>query len=392
MIQRPVDQITKADLEGLVREQVAEDRTLEFKSQLPGGSDGEKKEFLADVTALANTLGGDILYGVEESEGVAGAVRGVAIANLDAERLRLEQIIGSGIQPRIAGMRIEVIAGFERGPVVILRVPPSWRGPHMVSFQGASRFYGRTSAGKFQMEHEQIKDAFLAAEVWPERFRRFRTERLTKVGAGQTPVSLPPGAPLTIIHLMPMSSRVVIEPAAAKARQARFESVWRSHDSRFNVDGLLNFHRAGGAGEPLSYGYCQVFCRGGMIECVDAGQLVGDVERKMIPSVDFEGDLGRVIQGYVTGLHELEVPLPYVLSISMLRVQGFEMAVGRRARHFNHTPIDRSDLILPEVLVEDAAANVLRVLRPVFDGIWNAAGYPFSFNYDDDGNWKPDSS
>ena len=36
----------------------------------PWGSDQEKEEFLADVSSFANTMGGDLIYGIEEENGI----------------------------------------------------------------------------------------------------------------------------------------------------------------------------------------------------------------------------------------------------------------------------------------------------------------------------------
>lgn len=386
MIPKALEQIAKADLEALVRERVPESRTLEYKSKLPGGSDADKREFLADVSALANTLGGDIVYGVEEQDGAASAVVGVSVPNFDAERLRLEQVLLSGIEPRVDGIKIEKVDGFPQGPAVLIRVPQSWRSPHLVSFQKAGRFYGRTSGGKFQMEHEQIRDAFLNAELWPERFRRFRSERLAKIKGGETPVRL--GArTLTIVHLMPMSTRVLLDPRGIAERRADFETIWRSNYARYNVDGYMNYHLAAGGTD--SFGYCQVFRSGGAVECVDAGQLAdGGDDRKLIPSTAFEKDLANRVAGYLKGLRALEVAPPYVLSVSMLGVRGFEMAVSPRYHRGTRTTIDRDELILPEILIEDVTTDALKLLRPILDAVWNAAGYSGSLNYDDAGEWR----
>jgi predicted HTH transcriptional regulator len=45
---------------------VAESRVLDYKERLPGDSDADKREMLADVTAFANSAGGDLIYGVKE--------------------------------------------------------------------------------------------------------------------------------------------------------------------------------------------------------------------------------------------------------------------------------------------------------------------------------------
>ncbi len=60
----PFADIRLQHIEDLIEHQVPESRNLEFKRQLPGNSDSEKKEFLADVTAMANSGGGDIVYGM----------------------------------------------------------------------------------------------------------------------------------------------------------------------------------------------------------------------------------------------------------------------------------------------------------------------------------------
>src|SRR5438045_1937376 len=43
---RQLEALTEADLQSLVDNQVAEDKALEFKRELPGGSESAKKEFL----------------------------------------------------------------------------------------------------------------------------------------------------------------------------------------------------------------------------------------------------------------------------------------------------------------------------------------------------------
>src|SRR5208282_6134552 len=104
MIPREFDAITKADIDSLVVNAVAERRTIEYKQQLPGNGDEEKREFLADVSSFANAAGGDIIYGITEQRdekdtptGIPEKAEGLANVNADAEKLHLEEIIRSGI-------------------------------------------------------------------------------------------------------------------------------------------------------------------------------------------------------------------------------------------------------------------------------------------------------
>ena len=66
MIAPTLNQIDESAIEALKTNTVSESKTLEYKSQLPGGTDAEKKEFLADISAFANTREGDFVFGVEE--------------------------------------------------------------------------------------------------------------------------------------------------------------------------------------------------------------------------------------------------------------------------------------------------------------------------------------
>ncbi len=66
MILRAVNDITENDLLALISDGVAEGRSIDYKRELPGNSDGDKKEFLADASSFANTEGGDLVFGMLE--------------------------------------------------------------------------------------------------------------------------------------------------------------------------------------------------------------------------------------------------------------------------------------------------------------------------------------
>src|SRR5579871_5859355 len=157
MIEKPFDEIHKADVDALVADKRAERRSLEYKSELPAGADDAKREFLGDISSFANSGGGDVLYGVTDERdgngqptGVPLEARGISGINETAELLRLESFIRDGVAPRISGVQMKAIAGFTLGPVILVRVPRSWTAPHMVTFKNLSRFYARNSAGKYQ--------------------------------------------------------------------------------------------------------------------------------------------------------------------------------------------------------------------------------------------------
>jgi predicted HTH transcriptional regulator len=150
MIAAKLDQIDESAVEGLLFNAVSESKTLEYKSVLPGLSDAEKKEFLADVSALANTRGGDLVYGIAEDKGVPTDIPGVVILDPDRDTTRIESLINSGIRPRIR-YETKLIRRAAKDPVFLIRVQHSWNGPHRVEYAGHNKFYAR----KFNV---QIRD------------------------------------------------------------------------------------------------------------------------------------------------------------------------------------------------------------------------------------------
>ena len=212
MIPKEFEAIGKEDIEVLVANAVFEGRTIEYKEQLPGGTDEDRREFLADASSFANAGGGDLIYGIREKRdangkptGLPEAAEGLAGANADAEKRRLEEMLRSGIDPRVPAIRQKHIDGFPAGPVIVLRIPKSWAAPHMVTFKNLSRFFSRTSAGKQQLDVREVRAAFAASESLGDRMTAFRSDRVAKLLASEGPLPMEPN-PVVILHLLPVSA------------------------------------------------------------------------------------------------------------------------------------------------------------------------------------------
>jgi hypothetical protein len=53
-------------------------------------------------------------------------------------------------------------------------------------------------------------------------------------------------------------------------------------------------------------------------------------------------------------------------------------------------PIDRDILLVPEEIIqeyENDIGNIGKIMKPIFDTIWNSTGLPGSFNYNNKGEW-----
>jgi hypothetical protein len=374
LLVKPLDAIVEADLQSLIDNKVAEAKSIEYKSLLPGPTDAEKREFLSDVSSFANTIGGDIFYGILESSGVPTELRGMQVEDSDALKLRLEDIMRHGIQPRIAGIALHVVPLQSSAKVVIIRIPRSWAAPHMVSFQNYSRFFGRNSAGKYQLDVTEIRAAFLLSENASERIRGFRADRLVRIRSGDTPVPLKEGAKI-VFHMIPLGALerpTSLSVASLKAVDLQPMAV-SSWSYRLNFDGALGYSHQS---------YLQVF-RNGVLESVE-GLLLDDGK---IPCIAYEKELLDVLSQYFSIGKRIGVDPPSLVMLSLLGVRGYTMATGQPFSGEDRHQIDRQDLLAPPAIIEDYQCDPPEVMRPAFDSIWNACGYPRSLNYDKSGKW-----
>lgn len=369
-------------LQSLIDNQVRESRQIEYKEKLPGPSGADRREFLADVSSFANSSGGHIIYGMKSNSGLPIEPCDVGEENLDAVTLRLENLARDGIDPRIPGLSIRPVPLQKGGHAVVIWIPRSWAAPHMVTLEGLSRFYGRNSAGKYQLDVSELRGAFVASETGQEKLRRFRLERIALIEAGETPAPLS-GGPRLVLHIVPFGaiqgvSAYDVASLASIPNEIRplYDNGW---SSRHNFDGFLTY-----TGEPEATSYVQVF-RDGTIEAVDTRILEG---KQYIPSILYEQQLMDRLSKYLDIQRRLGVTMPVIVMLSLIGVKGYTMGVDP-GRFFNASlrPIDRDVLLVPEIVIEEFNIDPSQTLKPAFDSIWNAAGWSGSMNYNDAGKW-----
>jgi hypothetical protein len=383
---KKVDEINEQDLQELVEQKFAEWKSVEYKEQLAVGSESERKRFLSQISSFANASGGYLIYGVRAKDGVPEEVTGMEIANPDGEVLRLEDMARAGIRPRIPGLSIRDVTVRTNRTAIVIRVPKSWAVPHQVVFNGEFRFYSRASNGKYVLDVEELRSLFSLSETTAEQIRKFRAERLGLMVAGETPVAMNDGAK-TVLHIIPTGA---FDPAA------RFDLLPLTEQSELlepihpggwsapthNFDGIYTHSRD----KEASHSYLQIF-RNGIIEAVNTSMLKPEADgRKLIAGTPFENTLRKILKKYFEIQRKLGVEPPVVIMLSLLDVKGYIMLAGTHRAFDTSHPIDRDTLLVPEVLVENMEESVDKILKPIFDAVWNACGWPGSINYEKSGN------
>ena len=389
MILKDIAAIAEKDLKSLIENSVLEQKTLDYKRSLPGNSDSEKKEFLADVSSFANASGGDLIYGISQDNktGIPTKLEGLEILNADQVVLRLESLIRDGIEPRIPSVTFRPILLSDSKIALIIRIQKSWNSPHRVGFKGYHKFYSRSSNGKYELDVGELRTAFTLSETIFDKIKRFREDRISRINANETPIPFYENAKI-ILHLIPV---IAFNPAqrydidqVADSPQLIAPIYCRGYSYNYNLDGFLTYSQGQ---ENLSHSYVQLF-RNGIVEIVEGLLLKPDKGQLLIPSVAYEDELIRELPRFLSVLRSLKVELPIFLFLSLVGVKGYSMATGGLF-YRERSSIDRDVVALPEVIVENYSEGAERILKPCFDSIWNACGLSRSQNFDQSGKWMP---
>lgn len=146
----------ESDLQSLVDNKITESLSLEYKSSeaLSFSEEKHKKEFIKDVSAFANSEGGALVYGIVEEDHFPKQLDdGVDPKVITKERI--EQIIHSGIRPKIAQLHINQIKLNNSENVWYVITVPQSDTAHQVTDH---RYYKRYNFLSTPMEDYEIRD------------------------------------------------------------------------------------------------------------------------------------------------------------------------------------------------------------------------------------------
>jgi hypothetical protein len=396
MLDKPLEQIGIADLQQLIADNVQEGKAIDYKrvmyrldsrksldSPKTDDKDVQREEFLKDVSSFANTIGGHLIIGMAEEKSIPTDILGVPLENHETEILRLHELIDQWIEPRISCS----IYAVETEPgkyVLVVRVPQSLVSPHRVVYQNRfGQFWARNSKGAYAMDTSELRRAFTLSETLFEQIKEFRRERTRLVLNGETPVQIADGAAL-ILHLIPLDSfaaRLDFSVDILKRNSSHiFALKALGRAQRVNIDGIV----ISPGGGTIQSGYTQIF-RNGVIEAVlgNITKPINNGQGMLLTIGIIQTALLNSLGEYLQPFQGLGIRPPVWCFLTLTRVKG--AGIQSDADFEEKLPIDRDNLYLPEVLLDDLSVNITKVLRPLFDMIWNAAGWEKSWNVTPDG-------
>lgn len=396
LFDKPITQIIEDDIQKLIVDQRAEDKTIDYKEALPAGNDEARKEFLFDITSFSNTDGGHIIFGMQEIQGLPSKVIGLGRIDADKIILGLEQMLRTGVQPPLT-IESTAVPLANGGVAIVMRIPKSWNPPHQVTFKNASKFYARASAGKYQLDVNDLRSIFLLSSTIADRMRNFQADRIAKIVVNDGPVPLMDGGAL-LLHVLPLSA-FSASPAfpITKANSGDFPTIGDKIPLRTEMtfDGLL---MTSNAQEPPTPQRAYVMVsRTGTVEAVHSSiaRKDGHTDRAYLILQWLEVRIIRSTRTYIQSLAKLGVEPPIAIMVGLTGVKGmhfiahvppgtsalYDLPSAAATRDQFHA-IETLLNIIPQTDHETA-----KILRPTLDHIANAFGLPESPFFDSNGEY-----
>lgn len=388
-----LETITKGDLESLIGT-APERKRREYKRELPGGGDS-RKEFVADLSAFANSEGGDIFFGISEDRQshTPASIQGVAVNDAESQIAVLENVLRDSVRPRLPRLAFHIVRLYNDRGVLVIRVGESYLKPHQSMLD--HRFYARNTNGKYILEVSELADIVSRRESLPTRMRQFRRDRVSMIRTLPEDMPSPIDAESKlVVHYMPEQSfgrfdvvdvgRLADPAFRNKIRAVPVNNV-NGLSYRPNIDGFMYMN---GRSDTEFKWYTQIFCDG-TVEFVNGITFMNRiskgrefhpnwVEQDLFCSFLFVqqvyetlGIQGRVsIFASAVGIRDHTITLGEGRLSLALAFTGHSSTIGRDPALFNEVTVDS--------MQEDEKLS----LRPIADQLSRAAGLSHALSYE----------
>jgi hypothetical protein len=401
-----LNDLTPADIQGLIDSEIAEGLRFEYKSELPTDQSDDKRKFLYEVAAMANSAGGDIAFGIVDREGpdgqntgIASKLSGLKFPNVQKVIEPLTNLIRDCITPRLAGVTMQTVS-CEDGDVLVIRIPASWNKPHMVTIGKVDKFYMRTAIGKAPMSIDEIRRAFSEQGELREAIARWRAHRVDLIEQKRGPVLLH-GEVSMLFHIIP----------ADAFTPGKFTETWRlpghekqavhvvrnNYYQQYNADGFLCHSNRAIVGPPQKndgyHGYTQLF-RSGISEYAFSHFYGPPIDRpniSLIDGMDVEQAMVRCYEDAIGRCQrEGRAGIAYI-GFSMVGIEDKQIFTTSKVWGPREFGIRQNTFTSPEVMVdlsEQVERPFARTLGPLVDTFWQLdgrEGTPFVW----EGQWNP---
>lgn len=374
------DKLVESDIKRLISNQIQENKSLDYKKELHISKDNDKKEFLYDISAMYNTDGGCIVFGIEEEKdsknqntGKPLKVTGIEIENSDKLIQQIEDIVKNSTEPSINHLIINEI-NIDGNNVLVIGIPKGLGLPSMVTFNQSNKFFKRRISGKYAVDVYELNQMFMQNQVLSEKANNFRKDRITKVLSQNSIPNLNVQNSI-FIHIIPfgfLDYQILDFSTAENGLTTKMRPIYANGwDKMYNIDGFATFATSYDRQTVTSYN--QIF-RNGVYE-VYSSDLFYETRHNNkwgFSGQSFIEETTKTINEGLFVLNEMKVEPPFLISFSFHNVLG---KIMDNDRSFYSREFKQNEIIFPLILVHTYESDVKRLLKPNFDILWQSFGF-----------------
>lgn len=387
MIPKPAQEITEDDLALLVANRQEESTTLDFKRDLVGNDRDSTKEFVADVCAMANTKGGDLVFGVQEdTEGCAASIAPIQF-NPDEVITRLTNILTDSLEPKLHGVVMKAVPIAAGGFVLVLRIPRSYSGIHRSARD--AHFWVRESRSKRSLDVPGIVSRVGDLIGREDRIADFFARRYAAIGTGAYPLKLNEG-PKLVIHIVPTRDILSGEEVDLSRVQESGEFFVmpgnRSSVSTYTFEGVLQHHTPNEQDGTVRA--ATLLFRSGVVESVASIALhTGNNGSAFIPIEFIENLTCQYLEQALPAVIErMRTELPLTVRIALVGANHHSGRTLNKELTLDldfvpsvqvHAPV----LVYPDILFESIPGCMPLKLESTFNRLWQSWGYARAYSF-----------
>jgi len=388
-----LDEIEEQQLSSLLSLRIKESPNLEYKLELNMTSDKEKRELCKDLSALANSQGGYILFGIKETNGYPTSIEGIRYD--DSIGTRLRQVIASGISHRMQNIGEKSVSLKNGNKVLILKIEPDGY-LHQVKY-GDNRYYKREGTITLTMESADVETFFRkvgqasgldeSARFVEKYYLSLKSKNYFRGVDGKAicTIAIIPDVPSYKLDLsyLPKNFITLFQPIDC--------STWNweiTGHSIFTYGKLAEEKVPHAVTEVTAFGEVKAFNSILLDDRYFPTKLPKGASG-YIPSIAYEKEIINSTHMYLSSLKTLGVNPPYYIYAAILNANGYIMY--RDPGEIHRSRIYQGEDIRPEVVrISSETAfgswqSLAKEIRPLFDFIWREFGFEGSYNYGDEG-------
>lgn len=381
LLGKNIDQINADDIKRLVANKVQEHRGLDYKRDFKISQDKDKKEFLYDISSMANTEGGIFVFGIEESKdekeqntGTPEVVFGIEVENSDKLTQQIEDVIKWNTDPCITRVLIKFVL-VEDKTVLVIGIQKAFSLPIMVTFNESYKFYRRRNTGKYCVDVHELKEMFLQNQILKESAEKYRRERVMDViqhrvfpNLNQTTVFM--------IHVIPFTFQrekyIELSNAANMGIQEAMKPMYvRGWDYMHTVDGYCCF-----TSDHTGLLAFDQICRNGIYELYSS-QLFSDYHVgdgkfvKRLRGKEFISELCNKLTSSFEVIRKFDVEGPFLICMTLI---GHKGGVIYDNNSWTQKQFLTNQIYFPPIMYAGENMDFKNILKTNFDILWQAVG------------------